>query len=168
MRITITQEEKNKVWEFLKNNDIGNRGDFDGKKVHQYIGLLGEMKVHQLFKQDFEFKDDFDGGYDMMLGDKKVDIKTMGRNVNIKPDYVHNFSGLQKHFKCDIYIFASLNKKTSDVSACGWVTKEELFERAEKFKKGTKRQRDNGTFTVFGCTTYEIKNKDLNDISLLL
>jgi hypothetical protein len=168
MRITITEDEKNKVWDYLKTNNIGQRGDADGLKVHQYIGLLGEMKVHQAFGIPFEFGQGFDGGFDMVLNDKKVDVKTMGRNVNMKPDYVHNFIGLQKHFKCDIYIFTSLNKKTSEVTICGWVTKEQLFERAEKFKKGTKRYRDDGTYTLLKATTYEIKNKDLNNIKDLL
>jgi hypothetical protein len=92
----------------------------------------------------------------------------MGRNVDMKPDYVHNFIGLQKQFKCDIYIFTSLNKKKSELTVCGWVTKEELFERAEKFKKGTKRYRDDGTHTLLKATTYEIKNKNLNSIKDLL
>ena len=168
MRITITEVEKNKVWDFLKTNNVGNRGEADGLRIHQYIGLLGEMKVHQAFKMPFTFSDGFDGGFDMEINGLKADVKTMGRNVNMKPDYVHNFSGLQKHFKCDLYIFTSLNKKTSEVTICGWVTKEELFEKSEKFKKGTKRYRDNGTVTVLKCTTYEIKNKDLNDIKELL
>jgi len=104
----------------------------------------------------------------LTINDLKVDVKTMGRNVDMKPDYVHNFNGLQKHFKCDLYIFTSLNKKKSEVTVCGWVTKEQLFERSEKFKKGTKRYRDDGTVTVLKCTTYEIKNKDLNPINELL
>tara|TARA_R110000787_G_scaffold108992_1_gene217429 strand:- start:832 stop:1338 length:507 start_codon:yes stop_codon:yes gene_type:complete len=168
MRITITQDEKTKIWDYLRTNNIANRGVADGNKTEQYIGLLGEMKVHQLFKMPFEFSDGFDGGFDMEINGLKADVKTMGRNVDMKPDYVHNFNGLQKHFKCDLYIFTSLNKKKSELTICGWVTKEELFERAEKFKKGTKRYRDDGTHTLLRCTTYEIRNKDLNDIKGLL
>tara|TARA_R110001632_G_scaffold95637_2_gene201770 strand:- start:9510 stop:10019 length:510 start_codon:yes stop_codon:yes gene_type:complete len=168
MRVTITEDEKNQVWDFLRSNNIANRGVADGNRIEQYIGLLGEMKVHQLFKLPFEFSEGFDGGFDLEINGLKADVKTMGRNVDMKPDYVHNFNGLQKHFKCDIYIFTSLNKKTSEVTICGWVTKDELFERSDKFKKGTKRYRDDGTHTLLRCTTYEIKNKDLNPIKDLL
>ena len=139
MRITITEDEKNQVWDFLKTNNIANRGVADGSRIEQYIGLLGEMKAHQLFKIPFEFSKGFDGGYDMEINGLKADVKTMGRNVDMKPDYVHNFNGLQKH-----------------------------FERAKKFKKGSKRYRDDGTYTTFKCTTYEIKNKDLNPIKDLM
>tara|TARA_R110000796_G_scaffold10042_3_gene33680 strand:- start:7613 stop:8128 length:516 start_codon:yes stop_codon:yes gene_type:complete len=168
MRITISEETKIKVWNFLKENNIANRGIADGTKQQQYIGMLGEYCVKRFFKVDTEFSKGFDGGFDLEYNDQKIDVKTMGRNVDMKPDYVHNFSGLQKHFKCDLYIFTSLNKKTSDLTICGWVTKEELFERSEKFKKGTKRYRTNGTFTLLKCTTYEIKNKDLNPINDLI
>lgn len=168
MRVKISENSKNLVWNFLKDNNVGKRGIADGSKTEQYIGLLGELITKQTFGIETTLEAGFDGGYDFILDKKKVDVKTMGRNVDMKPDYVHNFNALQKHFKCDLYIFTSLNKKTYELTICGWVTKEELFERSEKFKKGTKRYRDNGTYTLLKSATYEIKNKDLNPIKDLL
>tara|TARA_R110000822_G_scaffold252692_3_gene379324 strand:+ start:3044 stop:3553 length:510 start_codon:yes stop_codon:yes gene_type:complete len=168
MRVKITQENKMLVWNFLKENNIAQRGVGDGSKTEQYIGLLGEVTTKRLFGVDTELKPGFDGGFDFKFNGQKIDVKTMGRNVDMKPSYVHNFGALQKHFKCDVYIFTSLNKKTSELTICGWVTKKELLERGEKFKKGSKRLRDNGTYTVFKAPVYEIKDKDLNPIKDLL
>lgn len=168
MKIKISEQNKILVWNFLKENNIGQRGVGDGNKTEQYIGLLGEITTKKAFGLDIKLEAGFDGGFDFKLNDQKVDVKTMGRNVDMKPDYVHNFNALQKHFKCDLYIFTSLNKKNYELTICGWVTKEQLFERSEKFKKGTKRLRDNGTYTTFKSPAYEIKNKDLNPIEDLL
>lgn len=168
MRIQIGSDLKNKVWQFVSQNNLGKRHDFNGIKTAQYIGMLGEVAVKQLFKQPVDLEAGFDGGFDFEYKGLKIDVKTMGRNVDPLPRYVNNFCAYQKDFKCDAYIFCSLNKKTSQLHICGWVTKDELLEKAEKFKKGTERRRDNGTVTKFQAPTYEIKNSDLKPIETLL
>ena len=51
----------------------------------------------------------------------------MGRTVDVKDYFVHNFIAFQETYNCDIYIFNSLNKKTNQLNICGWITKAELL-----------------------------------------
>ena len=168
MRINVTDEIKGRCWNYLQNNTMANRGEFDGDKIKQFTGLVGEVVVGSIFGHPISFGDGFDGGYDFMIGDLKVDVKTMGRNVEPRDYYVNNFVGFQKDYDCDIYIFTSLNKKTSMLTICGWVTKEELFNRSEFYEKGEVRHRGDGSKFKTEADLYEIENSDLNSISELI
>ena len=64
--------------------------------------------------------------------------------------------------------FNSLNKKTNNLEICGWVTKDELINKSSFYKKGDVRNRDNGTCFKMKADTYEIENRLLNKINLLL
>ena len=168
MRIQIGTQLKNEVWQFVSQNNLGKRHSSNGTKTEQYVGMLGEVAVKRLFKQPVDLTAEFDGGFDFEHNEMKIDVKTMGRNVNPQPSYVNNFVAYQKDFKCDAYIFCSLNKKTSELHICGWVTKDELLDKAEKFKKGTERTRSDGSVLKLKAPTYEIKNSDLKPIDTLL
>jgi hypothetical protein len=168
IKINVDTETKNKVWDFLSTNNIGNRIKANGNKEEQFVGLLGELKVKEFLNIDTKLQNGFDGGYDLIYKGKKIDVKTMGRTVDVKPYYVNNFISYQKDFDCDIYIFCSLNKKTSILTICGWVTKGELMEKAEFYDEGTIRTRTNNTTFILKAPTYEIKNDNLNDIKTLL
>lgn len=162
--IPINNETKSYVWSFVKENNVGNRGKADGSKLEQYVGLLGETVVKKYLGIDTKFSNGFDGGFDLKHKGMKVDVKTMGRMVNPKPYYVNNFIAYQSDFKCDAYVFCSINKKTSELTLCGWVTKKELLERAELYEEGTVRTRTDGTTFILKAPTYEIQNDKLNDI----
>lgn len=162
--LPINNKVKKTAWNFLKNNNIANRGRADGNKGEQYVGLLGETIVKQYLGIDTKFSNGFDGGYDLKYNGIKVDVKTMGRMVNPKPYYVNNFIAYQSDFKCDAYIFCSINKKTSELTICGWVTKDELLERANLYEKGTIRTRTDGSTFELKAPTYEIQNDRLNSI----
>ena len=141
----IPDEMKRSAWEFLQHNNIGNRHTANGNKEEQYVGLLGEMVVADIFNIEHKLSKGFDGGFDFVIDGKKADVKTMGRNVDVKMNYVNNFIAFQSGFNCDLYIFCSINKNKSELTICGWVTKQELFDRATYYPKGEKRTRDNGT-----------------------
>lgn len=158
----IPDKIKHYVWNFLQNHNVGNRHTANGNKEEQYVGLLGEMMISDMFNGEYKLKSGFDGGFDLIINGRKVDVKTMGRNVDVKMNYVNNFIGFQSHFNCDIYIFCSINKRKSELTMCGWVTKQELFDRADYYPKGTIRTRDDGSSFEFKADTYEIKNIDLN------
>ena len=100
MRIQLGNELKNKVWKFVSENDLGKRHDFNGIKTAQYIGMLGEVAVKELFKQPVDLQAGFDGGFDFEHNGLKIDVKTMGRNVDPLPRYVNNFCAYQKDFNC--------------------------------------------------------------------
>ena len=169
MRIKLGSELKADVWEFLKHNKVGKRPKGgNGSKTQAYTGLLGEVAVKRLFGKDDTLSEGFDGGFDFEHKGMKIDVKTTGRIVTPRPYYAHNFMGYQKDFDCDAYIFCTLCKKTSELYIDGWVTKEELFERSEKFKKGSIRKRDDGTELKLKATGYEILIENLNPLEKLL
>ena len=168
MRVKLSDDLKNKVWSYVNNNVVGKRGKADGSKQEAYVGLLGECAVHQIFKGNMKFADGFDGGFDFEHKDLKIDVKTMGRTVDPKPDFVNNFIAYQKNLKADAFIFCSLNKRTYELTICGWITKEDLIEKAEKFTKGTVRERSDGSTFKLKAPTYEIKNTDLKPIETLI
>lgn len=175
MRIKLSAELKEQVWNYVKENDLGKRFTANGNKQDQYVGMLGEVVV----KRHFKIKSDpvegwlqgqvygFDGGYDFEYYGRKIDVKTMGRTVDPRPDFVNNFIAYQKNLQADTYIFTSLNKRTSELFILGWVSKDELLERGEKFKKGTERTRSDGSILKLKAPTFEIKNSDLNPMSTL-
>ena len=39
----INKQVKSKCWNYLKTNNLANRGEHDGNKENQLIGLLAEM-----------------------------------------------------------------------------------------------------------------------------
>ena len=168
MNIKIPKDLKIKCWNFLKNNNLGNRLEANGNKEQQFVGLIGEFMVVNLFGLKYEFSYGFDGGFDFKYNGNKIDVKTMGRTVDSKPYFVNNFIAFQKDFNCDYYIFTSLNKKSNELNICGYLSKDDLLKKSILHKKGTKRERTNGTSFTLKADTYEIENYKLNNINELL
>lgn len=167
MIINVPKHIRTSVWSFLQNNNIGRRSKANGNKIEQYVGLLGECTVKWHLGIDYKLKDEFDNGVDFIYNKKKFDVKTMGRKVYPKSNYVNNFISYQKDFDCDAYIFCSLNKINYDLTICGWVTKKELLQRAIIYEEGSIRKRADGTTFKLKAPTYEIKNTELNNINIL-
>ena len=161
MNLKIQKELKVKCWDFLKKNNLGNRLEANGNKEQQFVGLIGEIMVVNLFGLEYKFSQGFDGGFDFIYKGKRIDVKTMGRTVDPKPYFVNNFIAFQKDFNCDYYIFTSLNKKTNELTICGYLSKEDLLKKSTLYKKGTKRTRTNGTSFILKADTYEIENFNL-------
>ena len=168
MVLSIPENIRIEVWSFLKENNIGQRSKANGNKVEQYVGLLGEVMVKKHLGIACELQSGFDDGFDLMYKNKKIDVKTMGRKVYPKPNYVNNFISYQKDFDCDVYIFCSLNKMNYDLTICGWVSKDQLFERGILYDKGTTRIRTDGSTFRLKAPTYEIENNQLNNIKTLI
>ena len=168
MIIKIENSLKIKCWEYLSKNNMGNRHSANGNKEQQLVGLIGEIKTKEIFDAKHKWNKGFDGGFDFIYKGSKIDVKTMGRNVYPKNNYVNNFISFQKDFDCDYYIFTSLNKKTNELSICGFVSKEDLLDRSILYKKGEVRKRDNGTSFNMKADTFEIKNNQLEKIEKLL
>ena len=71
----INQEQKKRIWKWLQSNNIANRGEFDGDKQKQLVGLIGEFEVHNYLLGYYpEFKKGFDGGVDIIYKDKTIDV----------------------------------------------------------------------------------------------
>ena len=168
MILDIPYSLKLECWNYLSKNNMGNRHSANGNREQQFVGLIGEILTKNFFDLNHKYTSGFDGGFDFEYKGKKIDVKTMGRTVNMKPYFVHNFIGFQKDFDCDIYIFNSLNKKTNNLEICGWVTKDELINKSSFYKKGDTRNRDDGSSFKMKADTYEIENRLLKKINLLL
>ena len=164
----IPETLKQEIWRKLQTVDLGKRGVADGSKQDQLTGMIGEIMIKQMFKVEHKWDEGFDGGYDMKIGDIKFDIKTMARSVDPQPDYVFNILEYQKDLDSDAYIFASINKRTNMLYVCGWILKEDFFKKAEKFEKGKKRKRKDGSKMKLKANNFEIKISELNDFSDLL
>ena len=157
---------------YLKHNNIANRGVYDGNKEKQLVGLVGEMETHKLLKgyyPDLDLKEKgFDGGYDIVHANMKIDVKTMARKVYTRDYYANNFTALQKNFNPDILLFTSINKKTNQIEFCGWIWKNDLENKAKLYKKGSVRKRGlNDSMTIVE-DNYEILCSKLNRIEDLL
>jgi len=151
----------------VENKNFGKRHTANGSKEQQFTGMLGECVICDLFKKKLPsiIQDDYDGGVDFNLFDKKVDVKTMGRTTDPKDFYVNNFNKFQDGFSPDLYLFCSYNKKDNKLTICGWIGKEDFEKKRILYEKGAVRKRNDGT--EFACThdNYEIKNSDLNQVS---
>lgn len=143
--------------------NLGNRGDgSDGTKDQQFIGVLGENFIRHYCGLPYMSAQGFDGGYDIELLGFKFDIKTMGRTVTPRLDFVNNFIASQSKFQPDAYIFVSVNKNTWRATVCGWIMKNEFLHRATLYKKGDVRTRSDNTQFQLKADTYEIYNHQLN------
>lgn len=154
------------VENLLKEYNFGKRGFADGNYLEQRTGLIGQTSIQRLFGvSDPDGRKGFDGGNDFVFNNLGIDVKTMGRTTDPKPEYVNNFIGLQKEYPSDIIIFCSFNKKTAILTVCGWIVKKELFIRSHFYPQGSKRYRDDGSYFVTKTGLFEIENYKLNSPS---
>ena len=150
----------------LEKVNLGTRGNHtDGTPQQQLTGLVGEISLLKYLEKPMPVFKEYYVGYDVVLNDSKLDIKTMGRTVPMQSHFVHNLLALQKNNKSDGYIFCSLNVMDHRLDVCGYIFKDDFFKKASLFKEGQMRTRDNGTkFKIFS-DLYEIKNEDIKEVS---
>ena len=153
--------EASKGYAFQHN--LGNRGDgSDGTKEQQLVGIIGQNAISFLMGNNMMTGNlGFDGGVDCDIFGLNFDVKTMGRMVEPKIDFVNNLIESQTSFNPDAYLFLSLNKSNYILTICGWLPKSELQERATLYKKGATRIRADGTSFQMKANTYEISNRNL-------
>jgi len=135
-KVKVTDEQISYVQDLLEKVNFGQRGDGtkrynNGTKEEQFVGILGEVVVADLFGQKRPGEKEIKGrkgdeGIDLIIHNQKIDVKTMSRHCDVKDYYVHNLHGDQvgSYYKNNIYLFTSLNKVNMELTICGWVTKE--------------------------------------------
>ena len=148
----------------IKNFGVRSAG-FNGNRIQQYTGIVGECMLHKALDKDLPNYDNGSLIEDLKINGKKVDVKTMARTVDMRDFYVHNFVGYQKDRDNDVLLFISINKTTGNVQICGWLPKKIFLERASFFDKGSERKRTDGTSFITQAPLYEIENKQLNQIN---
>lgn len=168
-KFKIDSDNKIRIWNWLQNNSIAHRGRFDGDKEKQLVGLVGESEFYKLLYGEYpEFKDGFDQGVDLVYKGKRIDVKTMGRNVVCTSSYVNNFLKCQLDYKCDIVVFISLNKKDNYFQVCGSLPKHLISQLGKFYPAGSTRYRDDNTSFVVQEDMYEVSCKDLMRFSELV
>lgn len=170
-KISVNNQTISSIKAYLKNHNLGNRGVEDGDRRKQAVGLVGEMEVHNYlfgnYPDLFDRPDGFDGGFDFIYRDKKMDVKTMERKSFVRPNFVNNFYLLQAAHDAEIIIFCSYHSSKRILEICGWILKSELSDKGIFYSSGTKRIRSDGSFFKFRQDNYEVMNKDLNEIDTL-
>ena len=95
MKIFIPENIKKQCWDYLSKNSLAHRGKADGNKNEQFVGLVGEILTKKVFGIKHKFEKGYDGGFDFQYKNKRIDVKTMSRTVDMKDHYVHNFIAYQ-------------------------------------------------------------------------
>lgn len=145
--------------------NFGQRGIGDGNADNQLTGIIGQIAIQDLLGLPWlDGKNGFDNGVDYELNGVKIDVKTMGRNVSMRQDFVHNFCQLQEGFDVDVLVFASLNRKTDILTVCGYIFKMDLKQKATFFRAGENRTRTDGTVLQIKSDMYEIPQGALESI----
>ena len=166
IQVAIHDDDRRYAVEVLKTTNFGHRSrGFNGNYEKQYTGLIGELTLHRVLGLT---RPKYTSGRldsDILINNKKIDIKSMARNVYMQDHYVHNFVAYQKDMPSDILLFISINKKSGVVQICGWLEKEKFLENASFFDQGDKRERDDGTSFVLRAPLYEIEQNKLNKLN---
>jgi hypothetical protein len=166
IQVPIHDDDRRYAVEVLKTTNFGHRSrGFNGNYEKQYTGLIGELTLHRVLGLT---RPKYTSGCldtDILINNKKVDIKSMARNVYMQDHYVHNFVAYQKDMPSDILLFISINRKSGVVQICGWLEKEKFLNEASFFDQGDKRERDDGTSFVLRAPLYEIEQNKLNKLN---
>ena len=146
--------------------NYGQRGEFDGSLRQQMIGLAGQCHVMDMMGFELpKVTHEADGGVDINYNGLTLDVKTMERKVEPKPNYVNNVVGLQSHYKTNAYIFCSLNTQNKMLTVCGWIDKPTFLDLATFTPKGQKRYRSDGSTFEAKADLYELENSSLNQLN---
>lgn len=166
INLTANPEQFKTTVVLVKKCNFGNRGQGDGTKKMQAIGIMGQVMFADWIGHPRPTGEGgFDGGFDFVINGKKVDLKTMARTVDVRPHYVHNFVGWQLKYDCEYYVFASYNTVKNVLSICGLISKEDFMKKSVFYNQGDKRYRDDGSYFLARTPLYEIKQSDLIPIN---
>lgn len=156
----ISNEQRKYAWDLVSRVDFGQRDEFNGDKIKQYTGILGETVMADMIGHDRpNGEGGYDNGIDFIIFGVRVDLKTMGREYFVKDHYVNNLVASQLESDTDVYVFASINKNKGIMTVCGSKFKKDF----DKYfiPKGTIRKRDDGTEFEVARDMYEITNGEL-------
>lgn len=162
IRIAISAEQVDYALDLVDKCNFGQRGKFDGDKSKQLVGMLAQTVLADYIGHPRpKHSQGFDGGYDYIINDKKVDVKCMARRGHMCGSFVHNLIAYQKDYDVDYYIFTNLVKSTNELEVCGVISKDDFFKSANFYREGAIR---NCGFTKFALDAplYELKQYRLH------
>lgn len=138
----ITNEQRKAAWKIVSQTNMGNRGEFDGNKNQQYTGMLGEIIMADMLgfdRPNEALSDRNKKGIDFVIYGRKVDLKTMARDYDVRDNYVNDLYKGQvdsDYSETEIYAFSSINKKKGEITFIGiipknWIKEEWLHLKGE-------------------------------------
>lgn len=169
-KVRFTDEERLYAGSLVKKVNFGNRkSGANGNFEMQYTGLLGEVVLADLLNipRPNGLKPGYDDGIDFLIHGIAIDLKTMGRDFDYREKFVNNLICSQvDHWgnKANVYLFASINKKTRKMEFIGWIKKRTIQLGAKGVvvcKKGQVRTRADGTTFETRADMYEIPYSSL-------
>lgn len=165
--ITIQIEEQVIIdaAQYVDKRVIGKRKSFNGNRKNQVVGICAEFMIADLLGIERPKGDGFDGGWDIQIGNKFIDIKTIGTTSKVKPEHWNNVIGQQIEYKNTHYLFCSLNTYNRLLTICGFITKDDFLKKATYNKEGDIIMRSDGSELKLGAPNYGIQNKDLIQIN---
>ena len=139
-RLKASQEIREYTQNYIETSSVANRGEFDGEGREQFAGILAENIIRYqlgfpLPSIDPELTDN--GGYDLMIRNQKIDVKTMIRTSDHwTPEHWLNVSKYQLHRPCDYYLFCGYCFESSILTIVGIIKKEDFMRESKFVDKG--------------------------------
>lgn len=152
---------------YVDKSKIGRRKTFNGNRTNQVVGITGEFIIADLLGFQRPKGNGFDGGWDIQIGQKLIDVKTVGRTTSARLDYHSNVIESQMHFKATHFLFCSLNKTERFFTICGFISKEDFKAKSKFYKKGDEFERVNGDKMILNASGYFIENRELIQVNTI-
>lgn len=149
--------------QFVQECNLGQRGDgSDGTADQQEIGVIAQnMALLAIGQPLLQPSFTHDGGVDFIAFDQRIDIKAMGRTVDVSLNYVNNLVASQLRGGANAYLFTSYNTNNQRLTVCGWIPKATFKNRASFYQKGQTRTRRDGSSFVLKADMYELANNQI-------
>lgn len=100
------------------------------------VGAIGEIVVHDFFKEDYFVNFTSTYNFDMIVDRFKVDVKSKKTTVTPKPYYLCYIPATSAHQKCDLYFFTRVKSNLEECYLLGFKDKETFFKESTFYKKG--------------------------------
>tara|TARA_R110000796_G_scaffold161858_2_gene278637 strand:- start:200 stop:736 length:537 start_codon:yes stop_codon:yes gene_type:complete len=157
IEIKITDEQRKRAEELYEFNVL--KGSVT-KGEGNAVGALGEIIVLDYFGKLAKYVGDYD--YDLIIRDKKVDVKTKKQKMRPAKHHSCNIFAYNTQQKCDWYCFVFVHQSLNYGWIMGWLTKDEFYKKAT-FRKGGEADPTLETSWVFKGNCYTIKVTDLDN-----
>jgi hypothetical protein len=156
-KITITDEQRKRAEELYEFNVLkGSVTKGEGNKV----GALGEIIVLDNYGDKAVYVGDYN--YDLIIKDKKVDVKTKKQAVPPRPEHKANIFAYNTKQKCDFYCFVAIHSSLKTGWILGWKEKEKFFKEATFRRKGELDETGSNKGWTFKHDCYVMTNADLD------
>ena len=157
IEIKITDDQRKRAEELYEFNVLkGSVTEGEGNKV----GALGEIIVLDHYIDKAEYVGDYN--YDLIIKDKKVDVKTKKQTVPPRPEHKANIFAYNTTQKCDFYCFVAIHSSLKTGWILGWKAKEKFFEEATFRRKGEVDETGSNKGWTFKHDCYVMTNADLD------